>query len=58
MHTRTRVQVGLEMTMNGVTRRADDSATPSTELPKVIDVIAIQYPNGRHYTTVGVRPAF
>lgn len=40
------------MTMNNVTRTVVDSFMPSELRPKHIDVIAIQYPNGRNYSYV------
>eukprot|EP00041_Stephanoeca_diplocostata_P036828 m.1361285 g.1361285 ORF g.1361285 m.1361285 type:complete len:1107 (-) comp24941_c0_seq4:255-3575(-) len=42
----------LAMTMNNVTRSIVDADMPSELRPKVIDVIAIQYPNGRNYSYV------
>jgi hypothetical protein len=46
-------ELKLSMTMNGVTREAEDKVKSTDKtVPKQVDAIAIGYPNGRHYTYV------
>ena len=47
-------ELKVSMTMNGVTREAEDKvkSTEHKTVPKQVDAIAIGYPNGRHYTYV------